>query len=169
MYAITRKIVALGLTCCFSGAIVAESLPPQIEQVRKALIAEKEQWVYVHKVLGTSGLQPTMDKMHAWMRKYPTVAEGLAVISGFAAASLMALFLDKIAKSLENRENAALQQHLIGERILCIVDMFAIVSAVVIAGCGTWACLDAWLGKEPSVVIPLPGDLWRISRTTPSP
>ncbi|MFA6262948.1 MAG: hypothetical protein WCW33_00440 [Candidatus Babeliales bacterium] len=156
-----RKIMALCLTCCVSGAVAVASVSPQIEQAKKILVAEKAQWAYVQKTLGDSGL--SMDKMHAWMRGYPMVAGSLAVIASLIAFYVPFLLMDKMLNieeridSLKQRFDMCCQLYLPGEMLLCLIGMVAILAGTVIpagiAGIVTGDGLNGWLKKESSTAL----------------
>jgi hypothetical protein len=96
MHVFPRKIVALSLACCISGVAAMASVPPQVEQAKKILVAEKEQWAYVQKTL-TDELQVAPNSTHkfdAWCKYHP-VSSGFinstaGVIAGIMVGGLFA-------------------------------------------------------------------------------
>ncbi|MFA6262947.1 MAG: hypothetical protein WC630_00720 [Candidatus Babeliales bacterium] len=88
MFSFTRNLMALGLICCLSSATATASLPPQVEQAKKILIAEKEQWAYVQKAL-TDEAQVSphyqIGNNERWVKHHPAIMILLSLFWGFVA------------------------------------------------------------------------------------
>ncbi len=164
MYNFVRKvIVAFVLAGGVSGAFAAENLPPQVEQIKKVLLAEKEQWAYVQKVLQLSKFQPKLDKMHVWMRNNPIAPKALAWGCGLGFFALMLLFADKCGfdgamENLDNRRALFFGAGLYAEVIVCFVAMAVLFCALLAAAGGAFVLGDFvyfWLEQKPDVITTL--------------
>ncbi|MFA5306206.1 MAG: hypothetical protein WC365_02040 [Candidatus Babeliales bacterium] len=118
MYNFLRKIiVAFILVGCTSSAVAAASLPPQVEQVKKILAAEKEQWAYIEKVFGEKLAENSDQGCSLWFKRNPIsaiVAHVLLSVGGGIVAAPTAAIVMAVCDVEANMKNTLLAAICIG-------------------------------------------------------
>jgi hypothetical protein len=112
MHAFSRKIVALSLVCCVSGAMAAASLSPQVEQAKKILVVEKEQWAYVQKAFADElQVSPYLThKTDLWCKHHPVLPTALVSIASLMLGVFIGFKCFDGVKTLVNDKDAWLNK-----------------------------------------------------------
>jgi hypothetical protein len=85
----SKMVMILSLLCWHSKAVVAEGLPPQVEQLKKILVTEKAQWAYIEKVFGEKLEEHSDQGYGLWFKHHPIPATAVHVLLGVGSSTVV--------------------------------------------------------------------------------